>query len=96
MEEELKYPQVTKAQLDLWLELPFTKVYLQCLAWEVDNAVDKAGTLNDLDPASADRSHARAFQYKGLQEGFTASGNVEEILNRSGMLEEEDDQTGTD
>ena len=86
--------RITRAQLDLWLELPTTRTYLECLFWEWEKRVEEGGEAQG-DPDNADRSHATIFENKGFRDGLQRAQDVENVLNRSGMLEEEDDNAGT-
>ena len=98
----MEIKEITRDQLDIWLNDPVTKVHLQCLDWEWEKRREMAGEPN-LIAESADHSHAMAFHHAGFMEGLKRAGDVEPSLGeenifiRSGMLEEEDEtDKGTD
>ena len=87
--------RITRAQLDLWKELPTTKTFLECLFWEWERRVEQGGEVRG-NPDNADSSHAMIFENQGFRDGLARAQDVENVLTRSGMLEEQDDNERTD
>lgn len=87
-----QHKRITKAQFELWEQDPVTKAFCQCLTWEWENMRDRAGEP-DLDPCNSDKSHAIAFAFKGGMEALKNVQDFEGILNKSGMLEVEDENS---
>jgi len=81
-----KYPRVTQAQFEIWMNNPVTKRYLQCLEWEIAHA--KEDLKPTLDPANADSSHAYLFELRGTTAAFTKASDPLTILKRSEMYEQ--------
>lgn len=87
---EDKYPRISKDQLDLWLESPVTKVYLQCLEWSVEQISEVLGEGTWVSDNN-DKSMNVINRALGEKNGLLTAGKPESILRVHEMMEEECD-----
>ena len=97
MPKEVKFSQVTEAQVELWLASPVTKIFQQCLEWKRLDIVEAAGTGKLIDSSSADLTHALLHRSLGQQDAYTAGQRCEDLLDFYEMIfhppeEEESDE----
>lgn len=86
MPKEVEFPQVTEAQVELWLASPVTKTFLQCLEWKRLDTVDQAGTGKLTDSSSADLTHALLHRALGQQDAYTGAQRCEQLLEFYEMI----------
>ncbi len=67
MAKELRHPQVTQEQIDLWLAQPVSKVFLSCLEFKRLDIRDAAGDGTLVDSSNADLTHAVIHHALGQQ-----------------------------
>ena len=80
-EDKPKYPQITEAELDLWLGQRATQYFLQALEWKAKDAQDALGTGALLDSSNADLSHAMSHSALGKQDAFREAAQPEQLLD---------------
>jgi len=80
-EDKPKYPQITEAELDLWLSQRATKHFLQALEWRAQDAQDALGTGVLLDSSNADLSHAMSHGALGKQDAYRDAAKPEQLLD---------------
>ena len=86
MPKEVEFPQVTEAQVELWLASPVTKTFLQCLEWKRQDTVDAAGSGKLIDSASADLTHALLHRALGQQDAYIEAQRCELLLEFYEMI----------
>ena len=85
---ENKYPQITRTQLDLWLEDTTTRVYLQCLEWlreDIREAFPLAFVENN-----ADLTLSRMSRQQGRLDTVLNLSDFKGVLNNFKMIKEDD------
>jgi hypothetical protein len=87
---EDKHKRVTKAQFDIWIDSPVTKVYLQCLKWSAEQAEEIAGNGSLIDSSNNDLSMNHIHGVMGQKTGLITASNPELLLNTHKLLEEEE------
>ena len=74
-----RYPRISQAQLEIWLDSPVTKVYLQSLQWSADQIREVLGKGGFINSSNSDLTfsgiHSALGEIKGLEE---AGGVLEE------------------
>lgn len=90
LNQQLREPQVTKAQVELWLDNPVTKTLVKCLQWQANDIRDEIGNGSFLDQANADLTLSRLSKLLGMADGFDAASKVEFMLNHYAMIEVSD------
>lgn len=67
---EDKYPRITQAQFELWLNSPVTKTYFQCLAWSAELLAEALGNGLGISSSNNDLSmnliHSSLGEKRGL------------------------------
>lgn len=81
MAEELKYPQLTEDQVDLWQSNQVTKAFIQCLTWKAADVAEAAGTGKLADSGNADLTHALIHHALGQQDAYGKAAQPEELLD---------------
>ena len=82
-----EYPRVTQAQLEIWLDSPVTKTYLQCLKWSAEQITEAMGSGVFIDFHNADTTFGAMRDAIGHRNGFMKSSDPTEQLNKHEMLE---------
>lgn len=85
MAQDDKYPRVTAAQFEIWMNLPVTKTFLLGLRFALEHAEEDIKPV--LDPQNSDASHAYLFELQGLTAGLKLASNPLDILKRSELYE---------
>ncbi len=85
-----KYPQVTQAQLELWLTDPTTRKYFQCLAWHVEQNVEFVGGASFISDDSS-KTYAQLIGLIGERGGLELAIDYESIFKQHDMLEPHED-----
>ncbi len=88
MAKELRHPQVPQEVVDLWLALPVTRAFLQCLEWRRLDTRDAAGDGTLVDSSNADLTHAVIHRALGQQDVYKELSDPVEILNYYDMIME--------
>ena len=83
------HPQVTKDQIEIWLQNPVTQVYLQSLQWFHEELVEHQGRDGQVDSTSSDVTFAATHINMGQKQGLVTAINYNSILERFGMIEPE-------
>ncbi len=87
---EDKFKRISKAQLDIWVDNPVTKTYLQCLDWSAEQCREVLGSGHLIDSTNNDKSMNAVHSALGEARGYEKSGLFIDIFNVHKMLEEED------
>lgn len=93
---DLEHPQVTEAQVELWLASPVTKTFLRCLEWKRLDTVDAAGSGKLIDSSSADLTHALLHRSLGQQDVYYECGRPEPMLDFYEMIFHPPEEEETD
>ena len=91
-QETPQYPQVIPEQIQLWLNDPVTKVYLQCLDWFKEEVNESASNGSIVDSSCADLTHAMIHQNLGQQQGLTSAIGYQSLFARFGMILESEEK----
>lgn len=86
MAEELKHPQITDDQLELWLAHPATRAFLSCIGWAVNDSIEAAGSGKLVDSSSADLTHALLHRALGEQDGLRKAADPARMLEYYNMI----------
>lgn len=86
MAKEPEFPQVTEVQTELWLAMPVTKTFMQCLAWKWLDTRDAAGSGAMIDSSSADLTHALLHRALGQQDAYTEAQKPEDLMDHYEMI----------
>ena len=78
--EPLEFPQVTEAQLEIWLASPVTEAYLDCLDWKRRDTIEAAGSGKLTDSSNADMTHALLHRSLGQQDAYAEAAKPEKLL----------------
>ena len=78
------------AQIEIWLDNPVTKTYLQCLEWSGEQIREALGKGGYVDSDNNDRTCNHVHSALGEAEGLAKAGSPQAILNTHEMLEEEE------
>ncbi len=85
-EHPLSHKQITQAQYELWLALPETQVYFQCLEWNIEQNHEYLGNGVHITPNS-DETFANSHGMLGERLSFQAALHHHTLFQRHGMLE---------
>ena len=88
MTEQDKYPRVTKAQLEIWLDNPVTQNYLKCLDFEVDKLSDAISSGALFDSSDNNLSMNKVHSVMGSRSAMTSAQDFPGLLTSYGMVEE--------
>lgn len=77
---ELKYPQLTIEQIDLWLLSPVSQALIECLEWRALDSRDAAGSGQLTDSSNADLTHAQLHVSLGKQDAYREAKDVRALL----------------
>jgi len=83
----LNYKQITQDQLELWLNNPVTKTYLQCLWWSQDQIKEIMGNGNLIDRSSMENTYGQMREAEGQKQGYLSSTDVLGQLMMHSMLD---------
>ena len=86
MTEELEYPQITPAQLEIWMDSPVTKTYLQCLEWSADQIKEILGNGGMIDSSNSDLTHARLHSALGEKTGLLRATDPDIVMRTHKMI----------
>ena len=92
MNDKLDYPQITQDQLEVWLNNPVTKTYLQSLYFSHSQEKEAIGNGSCLNKESMERSFAAMNEAEGIKSGLTAAMDVVGLLNKHVLLEQAEDR----
>ena len=84
----MKHPQISRTQLELWLEDPATKALTKCLGWLQSDVKDEINTGSCVDMSNADLTLSRISQRTGQIEGLETASYFEDLFKRYEMIEE--------
>ena len=87
---EDKYPRITQAQFEIWMAMPATKRYLQCLKWEIEHAEEDLKPV--LNPNNSDASHAYLFELQGFTTALEMASDPLTILKRSEIYDNDSEE----
>ena len=84
---------LTRIQLEIWMNDPVTEAFLQCMddEWVEERNLNGA---RKSDPHNADYSHALTFKSEGYREALEVMSTPTILLDRYGVVEEEEDEEG--
>ena len=91
---EDKFPRVTEAEFEIWMNSKVTQTYLLGLRFLREQLTEDARP--NLDPKSADASHAYLFSVQGGESAYRAAETPMEVLRRSELYEEPTDTGSPD
>lgn len=86
-EKALEYPQLPESLLDLWLNLPATRIMLQCMHWRIEESIEYSGTGQLVDTSNADLTHGLIHRELGKQDAYSDAANPRKLLEYYDMLE---------
>ncbi len=86
MPKEVEHPQVTEAQVEMWLANPVTKAFIACLNWKRKDTRDQAGDGSIVDSSNADLTHGLLHRALGQQDGFRDAADPEDLLEHYEMI----------
>ena len=89
---EDKHKRISQAQLDIWLDNPVTKTYLQCLMWCSEQRREIVGGGALIDATNNDCSMNNIHMTLGEETAFSLASKPEPIFHVHKMLEEEDQE----
>ena len=82
-----QYKQLSQSQVELWLNNPVTKAYLQCLWWSQDQISEVIGSGDLFDRGSMENTFRQLAEAEGEKNGYLGALRVVEELNRHEMLD---------
>jgi hypothetical protein len=83
----MDYKRITQAQLEIWLNDPTTRAYLQSLYWSKQQYEEIQGNGSLMNKRSAELTYGNMMENEGLKSGYTNSMNAIEELERHDLLE---------
>lgn len=83
---EDKYPRISQAQFDIWIDNPVTKTYLQCLEWSGEQVEEVLGKGGYIDPSNNDLSMNRVYNALGQKTGLTNASKPWDIMITHEMI----------
>jgi len=84
----MQYPQVTKTQVELWLQDPTTQAHFKSLELYQEQIRDHISSGACLDRTNADLTLSRLSEFNGQLEALEAASGFENLLNAYGLIEE--------
>lgn len=82
-----EHKRITQVQFELWLALPVTKTYFQCLEWSAEQFNEIAGNGSLVDQKNNDLSMNQISGALGQSNGLRFARNANRILRQHGALE---------
>ena len=82
-----KHKRFSQAQMEIWLDNPVTKIYLQCLEWSGEQAEEIAGNGSVIDIGNNDRSMNSIHSLFGQKIGLTTASKPIALFNAHQMIE---------
>lgn len=86
MAEELKYPQLTQDQIEIWMASPVTQIFIQCMQWHAKESVQHLGLGHVVDSSSADLTHAMTHRELGRQDAYAKAAQPVTQLEYFNMI----------
>lgn len=90
---EDKHKRISQDQLDIWMDNPVTRTYLQCLEWsaeQISEVLSKGGLVN---PENNDHTSNRIHLALGNRIGLSHALNVKGAIIAHEMLEDPKEDT---
>jgi len=87
----VQYRELTQSQLEIWLNDPVTKTYLQCLWWSQDQVKEVMGSGLLVDRSSMENTYGQIREAEGQKTGLSQAMDIVGQLRRHKMIEEDAD-----
>ena len=84
--QELREPQITEDQFDIWMASPVTSALLKCLEWKRLDEKDAAGSGAIVDSSNSDLTHAMIHRSLGRQDAYEAMQTPFDLLTYYEMV----------
>ena len=88
-----QYQRLTQAQVEIWLDDPVSKIYVQCLGWAVEQVKEQLANGSFIDSENNDLSMNKTHSAYGTQYGLEQASNLKQVLVDKGMIEEDKIET---
>jgi hypothetical protein len=87
--DNIIHKQLTQHQLEIWLNDPVTKYYLQALWWSRDQVKEVQGKGGWFDINSMEKTFAGTAISEGKKEGYDSAMQVVNELSKHSLLDDD-------